>query len=199
MDPIFWNPSIFCARSRFCAFINTEVVNWTKELGITLRANTTHSPWTNGKVETQNQNIAPFWRNFMNDAGNNWSSSAPKFAFTHNTSFSCTTGQTHYEIVFGTESQIPMSLKIRLYGNKNKVCCSEFCKDLPSHSHSDNKLKTQLLDNLFRSQRSRALLERQPDSRRIYSALFERCREQAAYRNRFKLGQHLEIRQKVLY
>ena len=34
-------------------FINTEFINWTKELGITLRPRTTHSPCTNGKIETQ--------------------------------------------------------------------------------------------------------------------------------------------------
>ena len=40
-------------------------------------------------------------------------------------------------------------------------------------------------------------------SKKIYSATFERCREQTARshanRNRFKLGQQLEIGQKVLY
>ena len=66
-------------HNRGTAFINTEFVNWTKELGITLRPRTAHSPWTRGKIENQNQHIARFWRNFLNDAGNNWSSLAPKF------------------------------------------------------------------------------------------------------------------------
>ena len=96
-----------------------------------------------------------------------------------------------------------MSLKLGLYRNKHKLCCSEFCKDLPSHSHSENSLKNQILDNLLRPQLSHALLERERDFKRIYSATFERCREQTArshaYINRFKLGQHLEIGQKVLY
>ena len=96
-----------------------------------------------------------------------------------------------------------MCLKIGLYRNKHKLCCSEFCKDLPSHSHSENSLKNQLLDNLVRPQLSHALLERERDFKRIYSATFERCREQTtrsyAYRNRFKLGQHLDIKQNVLF
>ena len=190
-------------HDRGTAFINTEFINWTKELGITLRPRTAHSPWTNGKIETQKQHIARYWRNFLNDAGNNWSSLAPKFAFAHNTSVNYTTGKTPYEIVFGTKPQIPMSLKLGLYRNKHKLCCSEFWKDLPSHSHSETNLKNQLLDNLLRPQLSHALLERERDFKRIYSATFERCREQTArshaYRNRFKLGQHLEIGQKVLY
>ena len=86
---------------------------------------------------------------------------------------------------------------------KHKLCCSEFCKDLPSHSHSENKLKNELLDNLHRPQHSQAPLERERDFKRISSATFERCREQTAishdYRNRFKLGQHLDIGQRVLY
>ena len=190
-------------HDRGTAFINTEFIIWTKELGITLRPRTAHSPWTNGKIETQNQHIARYWQNFLNDAGNNWSSLAPKFAFAHNTSVNYTTGKTPYEIVFGTKPQFPMSLKLGLYRNKHKICCSDFCKDLPPHSHSENNLKNQLLDNLLRPQLSHALLERERDFKRIYSATFERCREQTArshaYRNRFKLGQHLEVGQKVLY
>ena len=96
-----------------------------------------------------------------------------------------------------------MSLKLGLYPNKHKLCCFEICKDLPSHSHSENNLKNRLLDNLLRPKLSHALLERERDFKRIYSAVFERRREQTArshaYRNRFQLGQHLEIAQKVLY
>ena len=46
-------------------------------------------------------------------------------------------------------------------------------------------------------------MERERDFTRIYSATFERCREQTArshaYRNRFKLGHHFDIGQKILY
>ena len=147
--------------------------------------------------------MARYWWNFLDDAGNNRSSLSSKFAFAHNTSVNYTTGKTHYEYVFETKPQIPTSLKLGLYRNEHKLCCSEFCRDLPSHSHSENNLKNQLLDNLLRPQLSHALPERERDFKRIYSATFERCREQTArshaYRNRLKLGQHLEIGQKVFY
>ena len=78
-------------HDRGTAFINTEFINWTKELGITLRPRTAHWLWTNGKIETQNQHVVRFYRNFFNDAGNNWSLLAPKFAFAHNTSVDSTT------------------------------------------------------------------------------------------------------------
>ena len=171
-------------------------------MGIILQPRTAQSPWSNGKIETQNENIAPYCRNFLNDAGNNWSSLAPKFAFTHNTRINYTNGKTPYEIVFGAKPQIPMSLKLGLYRNKHKRCCSQFCKDLPSHSHSENNLNNQLLDNLVRPQLSHALLEQERDFKRVYSAIFERCREQTArtlaYGNGFKLAQHLDIGQKIL-
>ena len=71
-------------HGRGSAFIYTDFINWTKELGVTLRPRTAHSPQTNGKIETQNQHIARYWRNFLNDAGNNWS-------YVHRGSFLLTT------------------------------------------------------------------------------------------------------------
>ena len=63
-------------------------------------------------------------------------------------------------------------------------------------------LKNQILDNLLKPQLSQALLERERDFKRTYSTTFERRREHTArshaYRNRFKLGHHLDIGQKVL-
>ena len=96
-----------------------------------------------------------------------------------------------------------MSLKRGLYRNKHKFCCSKVCKDLPSHSHSENSLKNELLYNLLQPQLSQALLERERTFEQIFSSTFERCREQIAryhaYRNRFTLGHPLQIGQKVLY
>ena len=96
-----------------------------------------------------------------------------------------------------------MSLKLGLYRNKHKLCCSEICENLPSHSQSENNLKNKLLDKLLQPQLSQALLEREPILKQIYSSTCERCREQTArshaYRNRFKLGHDLEIGHKVLY
>ena len=88
-------------HDRGISFINTDSINCTKELGISLRPRTAHSSWTNGKNETQSQHIPRYWRNFLNKAGNSWSSVATKFAFAHKTNVNYTTGKTTYEIVFG--------------------------------------------------------------------------------------------------
>ena len=98
-------------HERGTAFINTEFITCTKELGITLQPRTAHSPWTN-----------------LNDAGNNWSSLAPKFAFAHNRNVNYTTGKTPFEILFGTKPQISMSLKLRLYRNKHNFAVQNFVK-----------------------------------------------------------------------
>ena len=73
-----------------------------------------------------------------------------------------------------------MALKLGLYRNKHKLCCSELCEDLPPPSRSENILKSQLLDNLLLSQLYQSLLECERGFKRIYSATFERCREQTA-------------------
>ena len=110
--------------------------------------------------------------------------------------------KTPCEIVWGTKPQKPMSLKLGLYQNKHKLCCSELCKDLHAHSHGEKTMTNHFLDNLLRPHLSQVLLEREGDFKRIYSATFERCREQTvrshAYRNRFELRHHLELGQKVL-
>ena len=96
-----------------------------------------------------------------------------------------------------------MSLKLGLYRNKDKLCCPKFCENLPSPSHSENSLKNELFDKLLQPQLSQALLEKERTFKQIFCSTFERCREQTArshaYRNRFKLGHHLEVGQKVLY
>ena len=136
-------------------------------MGITLRPRTAHSPWSNGKVETQNQHIARYWRSLLNIAGTNWAPPAPKFALAHNTSVKYTTGMTPYENVFGVKPQIPMSVKLGLYRNKHKLCCSEFFTDLPPYTHDENSTTNELLHKLLRPQLSQALLERERDFKRL--------------------------------
>ena len=136
-------------------------------LGVTLRPRTAHSLWTNGKIETQNQHIAHFCRSFLNDAGTNWASLGPKFAFAHITSVNYTTGKPPYKVVFGAKPQVPMSVKLGLYRNKHKLCCSEFCTNLPPHTH-ENSTRNELLQNLLRSQLSQALLNQERDFERVF-------------------------------
>ena len=97
-----------------------------------------------------------------------------------NTYVNYTTGKALYEIVFGDKPQIPMSVKVEFYRNKHKLCCCEFCTDLPPHTHDENFTKNELLQKLLRPQLSQALLDQERDFKRIYSSTSERCREQTA-------------------
>ena len=96
-----------------------------------------------------------------------------------------------------------MSAKLGLYRNKHRLCCFELCTHLPPHTHDKHFTKNELLQKLLRPQLSQTLIDQKRDLKRIYSSTFEQCREQTARshasRNRFKLGHHLDIGQKVLY
>ena len=135
---------------RGTAFLKRDTVNWTKELGITLRTRTTHPPGTDGKMETHYQHIARYRRSFLDDAGTNWAPLAPKFAFAQSTSANYTSGKTPQEVVRGAEPQIPMSVKLGFYCNKQKLCCSELCSELPPHTLNENSMKNELFHNLRR-------------------------------------------------
>ena len=180
------------------AFISSD---FNKELGTTLALCTTCSSWTTGKVEVQNQHLTTFWRNFKNQSGNNWSKVASKFAFAHNTSVNYTTGQTHYEIVFATKPQVPMTLKLRLLRDKHNLCKSEFCAGLQSHTHCENSLPNNSLNRLFQQQLSDEILKREQEFKQIYSSAYQRfCHitsKTHEHRNRLKLGRPTSAGQKV--
>ena len=125
------------------------------------------------------------------------------FAFAHNTSVNYTTGKTPYENFFAAKRQISMSVKLGVYRNKHKFCCSEICADLLPHTHDESSMKYRFLQKLLRPQLSQALLDPERVFRLVYSSTFEQCREQRApshaYRNKFKAGNQLDIGQKVLH
>ena len=104
------------------AFINSDFNNYTKEFGITLASRTTYSPCTNIKVEVQNQHLTRYCRKFENQSASNWSKLTSKFEFAQYTNLNYITGQTPNEIVFETEAQFPLTLKLRLQRDKNKQC-----------------------------------------------------------------------------
>ena len=84
---------------------------------------------------------------------------------------------------------------------------SDTCIELSPHSHTGNHLKPLWKDNLFRPRMSLSLPERERDFKRSCWTTFQRCRKQGArslanrtnIQNRFILGQHLGVGQKVLH
>ena len=184
------------------AFLSNDLVHRTHEFGIALKPRTSYSPWTNGKVEVQNTNLANYLRSFNNDTGSNWANLTNKFAFAHNTAINYSTGYTPYEIVFGIKPQIPISLKLGLLRDNRRNCISEYCKDLPLHTHCENSCKNEKVDKLLQNRLSSTILQRENEFKNIYSKTYTRCRQiknkAHEYRNRFKLGKPIKIGRKAL-
>ena len=187
---------------RGTAFMNADFTNWAKELGITMAPRTAYSPWTNGKVETQNRHLARYFRNFLNENANNWAKLAHQFAFAHNTTTSYTTGTSPYEIVFGTKPQIPLSLKLGLHRNRARICASKFCEGLKPHTHTEQFTNNEAVDRFLSSEISKSVMDRENTFKKVYSETYEKSRtvlEKARqYRNRYKLAKRLKVGQKVL-
>ena len=113
----------------------------------------------------------------MNQSGNHRSKLASKFAFAQNTNVNDTTGQTPYEIVFGTKPQVPMTLKFRLLRDKDKQRKSDFCDGLQSHTHREYSLPNNSLNRLLRPLLFDEQLKRENEFKRTYSSSNQRCRQ----------------------
>ena len=57
---------------RVWGFMSEEFASWAHELGITHAPRTSHSPWTNGKVEIQNKHLAAHFRIFLDNSKSQW-------------------------------------------------------------------------------------------------------------------------------
>ena len=184
------------------AFISNDFVHYTNEMGITLCPRTAYSPWTNGKVEVQNKHLTNYLRHFICKSGSNWSEYTSKFAFSHNTAVNYSTGYTPYEILFGTKPQIPLSLKLGLLRDNQKKCTSEYCSNLPPHSHSEETCNNKKIEKLLQNRLSNEMLKRENTFETIYSNTYTKCRQTTnkahKYRNRFKLGKPIPEGRKVL-
>ena len=143
-----------------------------------------------------------YLRHFISKSGSNWSEYTNKFAFSHNTAVNYSTGYTPYEILFGTKQQIPLSLKLGLLRDNQKKCTSEYCSNLPPHSHSEETCNNKKIEKLLQNRLSNAMLKRENTFKTIYSNTYTKCRQTTnkahKYRNRFKLGKPIPEGRKVL-
>ena len=167
---------------RGTSFKSTDFSNFVLELGITHAPRTKWSPWTNGKVEIQNKHLSRYFRCYLSETGNNWVKLACQLAFAHNTSVNCSTGKTHYEIVFGFKPQITISLKLGPVRDDNDLCRSEFCQSLQNHTHVTKKTSHSCIDNLLSSKSSMDLLNRETQFKNSYrKSISESPRSQSSF------------------
>ena len=85
----------------------------------------------------------------------------------HNTAVHKSTGQTHYEILFGTNPQTHLSLKSGLIRDNQKKCTSEFCSNLPPLSNSE-KFVNQEIKKLLQNRLSSEMLKQQSKTESLY-------------------------------
>ena len=104
--------------------------------------------------------------------------------------------------MFGIKPQIPVSLKLGLLRDNAKNCISEYCSELPPHTHCSYSCKNEKIDNLLQNRLSSTVLQRENEFKKIYVSTYTRCRQVTNrahyYRNRFKLGKAIPIGNKVL-
>ena len=116
-------------------------------------------------------------KTFINDTGTNWASLTNKFAFAHNSAVNYNTGYTPYEIIFGIKPQIPISFKLGFLRYNRRNCNSEYCKDLPIHTHNENCCKNEKVDKLLQNRLSSTILQRENEFKNIYSKTYTRFRQ----------------------
>ena len=99
--------------------------------------------------------------------------------------------------------QIPISLRLGFLRDNKKKGISQYCQDLPSHTHCKNSFKKEWVESLLQNRLSNTVLQRETDFKNIYCNTYTRCRQVTKktneYRNRFKLGrQPISIGSRVL-
>ena len=86
--------------------------------------------------------------------------------------------------------------------DNRRNCISEYCKDLPLHTHCENFCKNEKVDKLLKNRLSSTILQRENEFKNLYSETYTRCRqitnEAHENRNKFKLGKPIKIGRKVL-
>ena len=212
----FQNPHSIL-HDRRTAFIRTRIHNLTWKVGITLQPRTANSTWNNRKDGTQHQHFqhsistasiqyqqhqpARYWCNSLNDAGINWSSPAPKLFVAHNTNVLHYREETLRNNFFYKDPNPKISEAWILPQNKQKLCCWDFCNDLPPPFHSKNNWNNQLPDNLIRLQLFQSILERKTWLQTNLQCHIGRMsgRWSHAYRNGPHLWQHPQKQSKKLY
>ena len=106
-------------------------------MGIRHSPRTAYSPWTNGLVELQNRNLGTHLRMFLHNTPKDWAFQVLMYAYEHNSQPISELNVSPYEIVFHTRPRIPLTFNLNLNRDSSKTCISQYCSQLPEHSHYD--------------------------------------------------------------
>ena len=187
---------------RGTSFMSTDFSTFLLELGITLAPRTKWSPWTNGKVGTQNKPLSRYFRRCLSETGHNRAKLACHFDFAHITSVNSSTGTTTYKTVFGLKPQITIFLKKGQVWIDSDICQSEFCQSSPNHTHRNKETSQSCIENSLSSKRSMDLINRETQFKNSYREVYRKVREanhrSLSYWNKYKFAKPLRVGEKIL-
>ena len=106
-------------------------------MGIRHSPRTPYAPWTNGLVENQNKNLGTHLRLFLHNTPDNWATQVRMYAYAHNSQPLSEINLSPYEIIFHTIPRIPINFELNLQRDTYRNCTSQYCQDLPLHTHYD--------------------------------------------------------------
>ena len=118
-------------------YVNKELVHLCTLMGIRHSPRTAYSPWTNGLVEVQNRNLGTHLRMFFHDTPKDWAFQVQRNAYAHNSQPLSELNVSPHEIVFHTRPRVPFTFDLNLTRNNSKTFISQYCSQLPQHSHYD--------------------------------------------------------------
>jgi transposase InsO family protein len=155
-------------------FINKEFMHWTTNLGIECRPLSGYNPWSNGIVEVQNRLMGTYFRLFVEQNPNNWADLVPQWAFSQNTSMISNFGMTPHEIHFGIKPNVPLTLKLGIFRDKNKLCVREIngcCEGLGNHSHDPTETCNAFTKKFLKGEVPSNILQKERNLGRIYQTV----------------------------
>ena len=100
-------------------------------MGIRHSSSTPSSPWANGLVGVQTKNFGTHLRMFLQYTPKDWAYQVHRYAYAHNSQPLFSLNVSPHETFFHTRLRIPLRF------DANKTSISQYCSELPEHSHYD--------------------------------------------------------------
>ena len=126
---------IYLVTDRGSEYVNNEMARLCTLMGSRHCLRTAYSPWTNGLVEKQNRILGTHLRLFLHNTPQDWAFQVHMYA--HNSQSLSELNVSPYKIVFHTRPRIPFTFDLDMNRNTPKFCLSQYCSQLPKHSHYD--------------------------------------------------------------
>ena len=86
---------------------------------------TAYSPWTNGIVELQNENLGTHLRMFRQNTPSDWARQVHMYAYAHVSQPLFALNNSPHEIVFHKRPRIPVTFDLNFNRNFNRTCVSK--------------------------------------------------------------------------